>query len=540
MPTATTKRWRPKAKAEPDEGMWPYWVSDNPRLLGSPEPAWQHFNPDVDYFHGDRLGRFAHKTGHPLFGWQWDSERKILATLEDGTWAHPDVVLIITRQQGKTELVVWRILYGLFYLGEKIRYTAQRWDTVEDVYDRLVQIITERPSLRRRLKVMPGAPDGYSKAGNHGEIYTKNGGALEMGPRTRAIGRGQTKIDLGIFDEAYDIKDLHKADLTGAQKSAANPQTIYISTAAVEWLHPHCHVLAGQRRNAMRGEPDMYGAEWAAPESMAPDSVEAFRLAQPSHGITIRTRDVMSEYRGARSEILRAIYRADYLGWGVWPKDDDELKPVIDPERWRELVNTTPLLVGDICLAVERTLNDEWWAIAAGQRTLDGRVHVEVGYYRRANIGQVAAAVLELIEAIDPAAIIVDSHSHAAPLVPYMLKLGVEITVCTTPKLAVYTRGFIDSIEAGDISHMGAALVANEVENVATRELPRGDIVLDEIESGVAMAPLKAMVLVHGAVLEYAEEPKPAADPVVATPDPQHGRPHDLDVSEQSPMDMSF
>lgn len=522
--------------------MWPFWVSDNPRLVGNPNPIWEHHNPDVDYFHGDRLGRFAHKTEHPLFGWQWDCERKILATRADGLWAHPDVVLIIPRQNGKTEIVVWRILYGLFYLGEKIVYTAQSWKTVKDVYDRIVGIITSRPSLRKRLKPAHGAPDGYNESGNHGRVYLKNGASLSMGPRAKAPGRGQTLIDLAIFDEGYEIKDAHTGDLTGAQNASANPQTIFISTAAVYSLHPHCHVLSAMRRNAMNKEPDLYGAEWAAPAGLPPDDPETFRLAQPSHGVTVRQRQVLREYRRARTEQLRLLYRADYLGWGEWPPDEDDLEPVIDPEQWGALVNLQPLLVGDICIAVERTLDDQWWAIAAGQRTADGRVHLEVGYYRRVNIGQVAAAVLELIEALDPVAIIIDSHSHAMPLVPYLAKLGVEITVCTTPKLAVYTRGFIDSIKSADITHMGQELLAKEVESAATRELPRGDIVLDEVESGIALAPLKAMVLAHGGVLEYAEEPKKAAPPVGGEDvDRHYGRPPvDLDADERSALDVSF
>lgn len=505
-----TRRAR-KPAAEP-ESLWPFWVSDNPRLTGNPTPSWESHHGG-DYFHGDRLGRFMHKIERPLFGWQWDCERKILATGDGGLWCHPDVVLIIPRQSGKTQIVIARILYGLFYLGEKIVYTAQAWKTVKDVYDRLVGIIKSRPHLLRRLAPQPGVPDGYSETGNHGQIFTNNGGSLSMGPRAREPGRGQTLIDLAIFDEAFDIKDAHTTGLTGAQNAASNPQTIFISTAAVQTLHPNCHVLSAMRRNAIRGEPDLYGAEWRAPEGMRRDDPETWRLAQPSHGVTVRAREVGRELRRARTATLRLMFDADYLGWGDWPPDEEDAEPVIDPDAWRDLIMRAPELVGDICIGVERTLDSKWWCISAGSRTSDGRVYLELGYWQRVNIGQFAAALLELIELWDPAAIVVDAKSTALPIVNYMRKSGYDIEVLSTPKLAAYTRGFIDGIGSLDIGHAGQKLMDDAVESAQTRELPRGDIVFDEVESGIAVTPLKAMTICHGAVLEYAEERGETAPP---------------------------
>lgn len=492
----------------------PLWVSTPQRLTGNPEPFWESHHGG-DYYHGDRCGRFAHKIGEPFYRWQWDAERKILATRPDGLWSHPDVCLLITRQQGKSQLITLRILYGLFFLGEKIIYTAQRWQTVEDVYDRIVAMIDRRPSLRRRLD-SSACPDGHTKAGNHGEIHLLNGASLHMGPRTKAVGRGETKIDLAIFDEAYDVKEAHTTDLTGAQNASDNPQTIFVSTAAVVDLHPHCQVLATMRRNGLRHEPDLYAAEWRAPDGMARDDPQAWRLAQPSHGATVRAREVSRELRRARTATLIAMFNADYLGWGSWPPDPDEAKCPIPLDVWDKLV-AIPELVGDVCLAVERTLDLRWWCIAAGQRTRDGRVHVEVGYWRAVNIGQAAAAVLELVELWDPVAIAVDSHSRAHPIAPYLHNQGIECVVTSTPKLALYTQGFVDSVMSGDVCHVGQKLLRDGLEGGAMRELPRGDVVWDEAESGAALAPVKAVTLAHGAVLEFAAESRPAASPSTGT-----------------------
>lgn len=494
-----------------DADMWPWWVSQPERLVGNPTPAWEsHWGGNYD--RGDQCGRFMHKIEEPLFGWQWDTTRKVMATNADGLWTHPDVCLVIPRQNGKTQIVIARILYGLFFLGEKITYTAQRWETVEDVYDRIVDIIDRRPSLARRLDVNE-LPDGHTKAGQRGRVALTNGASLTMGPRTKAKGRGQTKVDLAIFDEAYDIKDALVSGITGAQKASDNPQTIFVSTAPVADLHPDCHQLAVMWRNGQRRAPDTYVAEWRAPDGRKRDDPETWRIAQPSHGVTVRARDIAAELRRSRTATLLAIFDADYLGWGVWPPDPDEVARAIDPAVWEALTVMDPALIGDVVLVVERTMNKRWWAIAAGQRTADGRVHVEVGYWRMVNIGQLTATLLELVEKLDPAAVIVDAKSKAAPVAPLMRDQGVEMVVTNTPQLALSTDGFLDAIEAGDVTHTGQPILTKAVGVAVTRELPRGDVVWDEVESGAAIAPLKAVSLAHWGVLEFAEEPKASASP---------------------------
>jgi hypothetical protein len=531
---ATAVKKRPAApKSGPDQDLYPFWVGEWPRLTGRQAPAWESkFVDGVDFYHGDRLGRFAHKIGERQMPWQWSTMRNILAVRPDGLWAHPDVCLIIPRQNGKTELAVMRILYGLFYLGEKIVYTAQRWQTAEDVFDRVVEIIKRRPHLRKRLAKQP------TKGGNHGVVELTNGAELQMGPRGASVGRGMTKIDLAIFDEAYDLKDTAVGSLTGAQNAATNPQTWYISTPVVQEVHPNCSVLAGMRRNGLRGEPDLFCAEWAAPAGMARSDPAGWRLAHPSHGVILKDRDLGRHLRNARSTTALKIFDADYLGWGDWPPDDADRESVIPKEVWADLTQRDPALVGDVCIVVERTLDKRWWAIAAGQRTVDGRVHLEVGYWRKANIGQVGAALLELVELWDPPAVVVDDKSPAKPLAPFMKNQGIEMVVSNTPQLAVATQGFIDGVMSGDITHTGQKILETAVDNAQTRLLPRGDMVWDESESGDEMATLKAITLAHWAVLTFAQERRKTASPSSGA---DAADIHDLDApAEASVLDVAF
>lgn len=520
--TSTTLE-RPRAKADAGDGLWPYWVSSPPRLEGEQRPAWESHHGGNDW-HGPRAARLMYNVDEPLFPWQNTTISRAMATRDDGLWSHPDVVLVITRQQGKTQLVVARILYGLFKLGEKIVYTAQRWSTVKDVYNRLVEIIDRTPSLRARLAAEPSA------ASNHGHIETTNGGVLEMGPRTKAIGRGETKIDLAIFDEAYDIKDTHTGDLTGAQKAANNPQTWFISTAAVQSEHPNCSTFSTMRYNAMRGEPDTYGAEWSAPKSLKRDNPEAWRLAQPSHGVTVRQREVGAELRRANTPRLRALFEADYLGWGDWPPDEVEAEPLIP--GWGGLIDRAPILDGQVVLAVERTPDCKVWCIAAGRRTVEGRVFVEVGYLRAVNIGVFGAYLLQRVNAWNPAAVVIDDHSTAKPIVSYMLKQGIELEVTNTPQLAAATQGIIDGAAADDVRHGDQPVLNDAVADAMTRDLPRGSKVWHDVNGG--LTPLKAVTLAYDGVLRFAEDDSPTAAPSTGDEAAAGFEPVDLDVHDAS------
>ncbi|MBU8834613.1 hypothetical protein KL858_34970, partial [Mycolicibacterium goodii] len=153
---------------------WPKFVGDWPRLTGRQEPEfWSAF--DGDETDGDVAAALGAEFGARPMPWQWWSLRKICSRLpadEDGfrLWTHPDVCLICPRQNGKTEIVLLRILFGLFVLGEKIIYSAQRWATAEDVYDRLIAIIESSPDLVAQLAPRVGLPRGYSKDKDRGTV----------------------------------------------------------------------------------------------------------------------------------------------------------------------------------------------------------------------------------------------------------------------------------------------------------------------------------------------------------------------------------
>lgn len=243
-PPKGSRRSSPKSR-------WPNFVGTWPRLIGRQTPEIECRHPG-DESEGDRCATFAFRIGLRCMPWQWLILRAMLSLLDPNQWGerlftHRNVVIECSRQNGKTLIVIVRILWGLFRRRERILYTAQEWKTAEDVFDRVCAVIDRVPAFRRQLAAKP------SKKDNRGVILLVDGTKADFGPRSLNFGRGLTEVDLLIMDEAYDVVPKHSANLTGTQRAAQNPQTIWLSTPPVAAEHPHCHKLAGFHRLGKAG-----------------------------------------------------------------------------------------------------------------------------------------------------------------------------------------------------------------------------------------------------------------------------------------------
>lgn len=478
----------------------PEFVGHWPRLKGRQEPEFESKFPG-DEFEGDRCGRFGARIGLRLMPWEWRTLKAVLSLQAadewgDRLWTHRDVAIECTRQQGKTLLVVLLILFHLFvFRTKRIVYTAQRWSTASDVFDRVWAVIDRVPSLKKRLADKP------TKAGNRGVIRLTNGAKAEFGPRSQDFGRGYTEVDLLIIDEAYDVDPGQEGNLTGAQSAAKNPQTLYLSTPPVADEHPKCHILAGLHRLGHQNAPDLYYALYAAPRDMTRDNPDAWALAQPSYGVATNEREIRSKLQKARTPAQQAIFDADYLGWGDYPPDDADLGSPIPDSVWNEQYDPDVVLVGSRTIAVHRARNRAFWTLEAAQYTDDGRVHLEHGPLRVATRAEALEYIVTKVAEWNPAALVIDAKSQAAELVPLLIDAGIEPTLTNQTDLARACGGFLDDALAGRLSHSNQLFLNNAVASAAMRELPAGGFAWDDPDGSVA--PLVGASLAHWALLTF-------------------------------------
>lgn len=469
-----------------------------PRLTGRQEPhTLSEFDgDDADGVKTVELGR---RVGKKTMPWQSTMLRSWMRRRPDGLWTHPECVAIIARQNGKTQLVILRILWGLFLAndraGERIVYSAQRWATSEDVYKRLWAIIEARPWLRRRVVA-------HTCSGGRGYIETDRGARVALVTRSADLGKGFDEVDLVIYDEAYNLTGVQTDALDPTQLASKNPQTIYLSTAVDEDTMPNCQVLASIRRRGLAGEEDLYFAEWLAPSEMPIDEQATWEYANPSFGVIQKARFLRTKLRNAKTTRKRRGFELEYLNRGQWPKDEEDLELLIDLEEWSTMRNPSPELVGPIALALSRTRDREQWAVAAAQHTAAGKVHVEVGYFRKATPGAVVAFLLAVVEKSDPVALAIDSHDQAKSIVPLLLQAELEPELMSTPQAAEACGGFLDDATSSMLSHTGQQILTDAVADAAKRELPQGDFVWDDTV-GESAAPLKAITGARWALLRF-------------------------------------
>jgi hypothetical protein len=372
--------------------------------------------------------------------------------------------------------------------------------------------IEARPSLYRRLLKPP------TSSSSRAQIELRSGASVSLGVRSGDLGRGMERLDSLVLDEAYNLQDQEVSALAGAQLSSPNSQTIYASTAPVIDAHPNCHVLSGMRRLGLQKQPDLYYAEFRAEEGPPRDDPETWRLANPSYGLLAKHRDLQRLCAKAKTLAAQALFDADYLGLGQWPPDEADVQPPIPLDGWDAMSigdDDVPQLVGPTVIALDRSPDRQVWALCAAQRTVDGRIHLELGFNQAASNAAVVDYVTDVVMAWDPAAIVMDQRSPAAVLRPQLAELGIEATLTNAADLARAFGGFLDACVEGGLSHTGQQILADAVSAATKRDLPGGGFAWDKRVPGSSIAQLCAATLAHWGLLESGSPPTTMPAPPV-------------------------
>lgn len=414
---------------------------------GRQEPHFESWFPG-DETDGEKAVKLATRAGVRPMPWQRQALGRILSRRPDGSFTHPDVVLLSPRQSGKSEILVWRLLFGLFVLGEKQVYSAQRFVTSDSVYRRMKATIESRPSLYRRLAKPP------SSSSSRAVIELTSGAMVQLGVRSGDLGRGLDQISLCVMDESYNLREPEVSALAGAQLSSPNNQMIYASTAPVFDQQPNCVVLSDMRKLGLQHQSDLYYAEFCAEDGMPLDDPTTWAYANPSYGLLAKPRDIARLYAKAKAPDALALFKADVLGLGQWAPDESEIGAVISPEVWASLANPAPELTGPVAIAVDRSQDRKTWSVCAAQRTVEGAVHLEIGPYQHFSTNlEVIEKIHEIVCVWDPASVTIDQRSAAAVIRPALEAVEVEPNMTNMTEMQLACGALLDAVESGGISH---------------------------------------------------------------------------------------
>ena len=506
--------------ADLDERFLEIIAAEWPKLTGQQTPFAQS-SQTGDTTHGEKVVKLARRMKVRPMPWQTWSIEQIMAKAPDGTWTHPECCLIVPRQNGKSLILSLLVVYRMFVLGENIIFSAQQWETAKSLWKRTWNLVRSHPELMDKH-------ESHTCSQGRGTIVLTTGAQVVFTTRSPNAGRGLDVVDLTIYDEAYDLDLADLAALSPTQMAARDPQKIYTSSAVNVDQHPNGMQLASVRARGQERENRLFYAEWRAPDDLAFDQPETWRLANPSYGIIQTEAKLGAEWRTFRkTEAGRKSFGTEYLGIGDWPTEGPEdLPPVVDPLAWSELVDLSAAPDGAVCLAVEcEPIRDpamrksRRWTIGAAVRTVAGK-HLQIGYRGPGSPADIARRVAEVVGLNDPVAVVLDDKSIAKDLLAKELeKQDIEPEFIKSGQVSEATNGFLQAVDNAAVTHDGDPRVGPLFEHAQLREIGTAGGVAWQRPKGEDISPV--IVLTNAAwgldEFDVAAPPAPPAPDHEAT-----------------------
>ena len=289
---------------------------------------------------------------------------------EDGSWrwVNPDCGLLVPRQNGKSELLIARIVGGMVFLGEALVYTAQSDNTVSEIKRRIQRFFYDAEAEIRDM--LTEEFDKDPKSLDYVEL--RNRGRCVFRTRTRTNGLGSTN-DVLLLDEAQEESDAQQEALlpTISAGKKHNHQTIRTGTPPSGGGTGT--VFVRMRRKVLDGKTtDVCWQEWSVDTITDPSDEEAWYAANPSLGYFLMVTAVQKEAQQMAVDSFNKMR----LGWiaGV------ENMRAISDDQWLPLAVKSvelpehPNLVYSVKFAPDRSSV----SLAVGVLMPSGKVHIEI------------------------------------------------------------------------------------------------------------------------------------------------------------------
>jgi len=281
-----------------------------------------HIQPGVIDDAGLRLAEIC---GIELLPWQREVLRHLLARKEDdlSRWAAREALLLVPRQNGKSLVLMIRMIMGALVLNDKtIMYSAHDYRTSLDFWLAMLDTLEASPLLKKRIfKTRNSAAER--------KIIFDNGNTITMISRTANAGRG-LHPDLVVFDEAFSVGPEIVASVMPSQAARPNPQTIWASSAGSMLS---TELIALRKRLHSRSDPYLTGWDWFAELDHEVSDPATHAEANPSLGFFLRHEELGRQCLTMRPQ----DFRREHLG--QWA--DVIIDRVFDPEDLED-VTTSP------------------------------------------------------------------------------------------------------------------------------------------------------------------------------------------------------
>jgi len=436
------------------------------RRYGNQKPRVDIYN-DGDIELASKTIELCEAYGIKLLPWQKSILYRWMSTDDDGKWTNPECGLSVPRQNGKSELIIVRIIGGMVFLGEALVYTAQSDNTVKEIKRRIMRFFYDADEELRDM--LTDEFDNEPKSLDYCEL--RNRGRCVFRTRTRTNGLGSTNDTL-IIDEAQEETDAQQEALlpTIASGKSQNHQTIRAGTPPTAGSSGT--VWTRTRNSVLTGKAEMYcWQEWSVEAITDVLDEEAWYFANPSLGYFL----MISAVRNEAATMATDSFNKMRLGWyaGV-----ESLRAISDDE-WTPLaverveLPEEPNLVYAIKFAPDRSAV----SLAVGVIMPDARVHIEIIERRQMNAG-IAWLSMWLIERWRKCnKIIIDGQAGQQLLVEELIrsdpKISKKILTPNVKEAGAAYSSFHTAIQQKLLTHFNQPALNVSIKTVKRRDIGR-------------------------------------------------------------------
>jgi hypothetical protein len=301
------------------------------------------------------------KIGFKPMPWQREAAIRALELLPDGSLRFRTILLLVSRQNGKSALLAalsaWWLARGIpLQLG-----ISSSLDLAKEQFELCVEIADTNPAIYGPIKV---------RRANDGVMLTVIGkkSRYKIAAASRKGGRGLTVHRLHI-DECRELLDwLAYAACSNATVAVPDAQSWLLSNAG----DSRSVVLNSLRALGITGEdPSLCLLEWSAEQGCDLDDVDALRQANPALGYTIHLDSLLSQIRKQPASVSRVENLCQFV-----PTEGE----AVNSSEWASCldVGTLDEHRKRVALCLEASEDMRHFTLVAAAVMPSGRVRVEV------------------------------------------------------------------------------------------------------------------------------------------------------------------
>ena len=439
---------------------------------------------------GPEFIEFAAKCGYTMMPWQKYIANDFLTTNSDGEFIRKTVGIMCARQNAKTTLMVYRILFGLFVLGEKnVVAMSSKRGMAEDTFREVCAVIDANDFLRVQVKLNRGEV-GYRGNGKE-HLDLLNGARYEIVAGNAEGARGKS-ANLLFIDEARFI--------TEEAWAAAKPITIAMSGRAQTYVCSNAGDAFSSVLNSLRDKAISYPSkslgwyEYSAPPFSKPTDKKAWIAANPALGITI-TEDGLEE---ALSTVPMEKFLPEHLC--MWVSSLASPWPLGAWEGCADRSLTIP--VGpDTFMAFDVAISKRTASLVAGQFLPNGKIAVGIMDQWRSDTAvdelKIAADIkTKWVDKYFPRMIMFD-HYSTATIAARLGASGCRMIDVSGTEFYQASSDLLDALSNNRIVHMGQESFDAQMDACAAKQNDSGWRLVRRASAGDISAPISLAMIVH-------------------------------------------